>query len=100
MSSLPELLFRLKKELKDDWKHSCRVASYAKTIGVNLGLDAHQLETVWFGALVHDAGKMCIPARVLNKQGKLSDDERLMINQHPIAGWHILREFYQTLMFD
>ena len=58
MTPLPRLVTRLQKELKDVWQHSLRVARCAKIIGINLGLGAHELKTVWFGGLVHDAGKM------------------------------------------
>src|SRR5437899_2640920 len=52
--------------------HSARVMRYASRIGELLGLDGHYLDTLELGALIHDIGKIGVPARILNKPARLA----------------------------
>ncbi len=52
--------------------------------------DFYQLEVA---ALLHDIGKIGIPDAILKKEGKLTDDERALMNKHPEYSWSILRLF-------
>jgi putative nucleotidyltransferase with HDIG domain len=72
--------------------HCERVADVACRLAERVGLDARSL--FWFrvGALLHDVGKLDIPAEVLNKPGKLTEDEWAMMRGHPEAGIALLSE--------
>lgn len=70
--------------------HCERVADVACRLAERVGLDERSL--FWFrvGALLHDVGKLDIPAEVLNKPGKLTDDEWRLMRGHPEAGIALL----------
>jgi HD-GYP domain-containing protein (c-di-GMP phosphodiesterase class II) len=73
--------------------HSTRLAEWAVRVGRKLGIeeiDLHQLEVA---ALLHDIGKIGIPDSILKKEGKLTDEERALMNKHPDYSWSILRLF-------
>lgn len=71
--------------------HSFNVTLYSLAIGMELGLNQKELETLGLGAVFHDVGKMKIPTEVLFKPGKLSEEEFQQIKQHPQDGFDILR---------
>lgn len=73
--------------------HSYRVAEYAAEIGRRYGLSEEQLEQLYYSALLHDIGKIGIPDRILNKKGKLSEEEYAAIKNHPVIGGRILEDF-------
>lgn len=64
-------------------RHSQRVAKIAVKICETLKLDAEQKSKVEFASILHDIGKLAIPAKILNKPGKLSEHEFLLIKSHP-----------------
>lgn len=66
--------------------HSETVAHYAGLIGKCLNLSEAQMELLSVAAILHDLGKIGIPADVLNKAGSLSEDEWKLIRQHPLLG--------------
>ena len=66
--------------------HSERVRAYSQMIAEELRLDRRERDLLNWAALLHDVGKLKIPARVLNKPGALSGDERQLINTHPQLG--------------
>jgi HD-GYP domain-containing protein (c-di-GMP phosphodiesterase class II) len=73
--------------------HSTRLAEWSVRVARQLGLpetDFYQLEVA---ALLHDIGKIGIPDAILKKEGKLTDDERALMNKHPEYSWSILRLF-------
>lgn len=70
--------------------HSDRVASYAKAIAEEMGFDQEFCKKIHLTGLLHDIGKIGIPDRVLNKQGKLTDEEYSIIKKHPQIGHNIL----------
>jgi putative nucleotidyltransferase with HDIG domain len=71
--------------------HSAAVAIYARDIAARLGLDESQQELVHLCGLVHDVGKIGLPAGLLEKPGALSLDERRQMEQHSVIGERILR---------
>ncbi len=73
--------------------HSHRVASYAREIGRRYGLSKEDLRRLYFAALLHDVGKIGVPDSILNKQGKLTDEEYERIKEHPSTGGDILKSF-------
>ncbi len=70
--------------------HCERVAGYAVGVARELGLDEGQLTTIRIGAYLHDLGKVKVPHEILNKPGKLTDEEFEIIRQHPIWGVELL----------
>jgi HD-GYP domain-containing protein (c-di-GMP phosphodiesterase class II) len=64
-------------------RHAERVAAY----GLPLARDP-QIE---FGFLLHDVGKVAVPDAILFKPAPLTDEERVLMQQHPVIGWEILR---------
>lgn len=79
-------------EAKDRYTsgHCQRVADYACRIAEVAGFSEH--EVVWFrmGAFLHDVGKTEVPAEILNKPGRLSDEERDIMERHTIIGDEML----------
>lgn len=65
--------------------HSVRVAAYAKALAREVGLPAREIRQVETAALLHDVGKIYEDyAPLLRKEGKLSADERLLMQSHPV----------------
>lgn len=79
-------------ESKDAYTHGhCeRVADYASALARDIGLD--EMTMFWFriGALLHDVGKVVVPSEILNKPGRLTDEERMIMERHPAAGAELL----------
>lgn len=75
--------------------HSNRVASYSVEIGRRYGLNADQLEQLYYTAQLHDIGKIGVPDQILNKAGKLTPEEYEAIKRHPSIGGDILADFTQ-----
>jgi len=75
------------------FQHSLRVAVYAHAIARKLGLSPSEIELVEVAAKVHDIGKIRIPDSVLLKPGKLTPEERRVMEKHPRLGYDILRPF-------
>lgn len=70
--------------------HSSRVAIYSEQIARIAGKNAEECQDIFFAALLHDVGKIGIPDDVLNKEGKLTDEEFAIIKTHPVIGQQIL----------
>jgi putative nucleotidyltransferase with HDIG domain len=66
------------------------VATYAVAVARALGLDAARQTTVQVGAYLHDVGKVRIPHEILNKPGKLTREERELMELHTIYGLELL----------
>lgn len=79
-------------EVKDRYTrgHSDRVSEYSVLLGKHLGLPQTDLDTLRVGGLFHDIGKIGVPDAILQKNGRLDDDEYSQIKQHPNIGIHIL----------
>ena len=79
-------------EAKDTYTrgHSDRVSEYSVLIGKKLGLNEEDIRRLRIGGLFHDIGKIGVPDSILQKNGKLSDDEYSEIKNHPTIGVHIL----------
>ena len=74
--------------------HSERVADISVMIAKKLGKSPEEVQNVYFAALLHDVGKISIPDGILNKSGKLSDEEYEIIKTHPAKGAEILDTIY------
>ncbi len=71
--------------------HSKRVAEYAFMIAGRLGKDRDEQELIYRAGLLHDVGKIRVPAEIINKPGRLTEEEYNTIKIHPMTGYHILR---------
>ncbi|MBI2318909.1 MAG: HD domain-containing protein, partial [Betaproteobacteria bacterium] len=71
--------------------HQRRVADLAVAIAQRLALDAEQVAGIRLGGIVHDLGKIHIPAEILSKPGKLTKIEFDLIKAHPQSGYDILK---------
>jgi len=70
--------------------HSGRVADYADQVAERLGLEGQIRMDLRRGALFHDLGKIVIPDSILRKPGKLTEEERSVIEEHPVVGHDLL----------
>jgi putative nucleotidyltransferase with HDIG domain len=73
-------------------QHQDRVANLAVAIGTQLGLGAQRLEVLRLAAVVHDIGKIGVPAEILGKPGALSDAEYALVKTHCAIGFGILQQ--------
>jgi HD domain len=71
-------------------QHSRRVRLISVDIGRELRVSAAEMEALEWGGLLHDVGKIGVPDSVLLKQGKLTRDERITMNAHPVLGAQII----------
>jgi putative nucleotidyltransferase with HDIG domain len=73
------------------YHHSVNVSVIAMSIGMKLGLNEKQLLELGVGTLLHDVGKLKIPDAILNKPGRLTDEEFEEMKKHTVYGYDILR---------
>ena len=66
--------------------HSTSVSKYSEALARAINLPEKEVERITLGALLHDVGKIGIPESVLKKEGPLSDEEWLVMKQHPSIG--------------
>jgi putative two-component system response regulator len=71
--------------------HQRRVAEIAQNIASEMGLAQNQLQTLWFASIIHDLGKIAIPAEILTKPIKLKELEYSLIKEHPEIAVSILK---------
>lgn len=71
--------------------HSSRVALYSKMLAERMGLSAQEQENIYMQAILHDIGKIGVPDTIINKPGKLTDEEYEVIKTHPVIGSDILK---------
>ena len=71
-------------------KHSHRVKQIAVDIGREMRVNAQELEALEWGGLLHDVGKIGVPDNVLLKTDRLTRDERMTMNAHPVKGGQII----------
>jgi len=79
-------------DAKSNWTagHSERVTELALKIGQAMGLDQNKLDDLHRGGLLHDLGKIGIPPEILDKAGKLTDEEYQLMREHVRIGARIL----------
>ena len=73
--------------------HSRRVAAYVVAIATELRLSPGEVELVRLAATVHDIGKIEVPDEILHKQGRLTAEEKAVMDRHPRAGYELLQKF-------
>ena len=91
MGSLAQLSAAI--EARDPYArgHSSRVTVFAQAMAKRIGLDKERLSVLRLGALLHDVGKLAVPASVLLKRGPLTESELGQMRRHPAAGARMLK---------
>jgi putative nucleotidyltransferase with HDIG domain len=72
--------------------HQKRTAGLAMALAREMGFAEHQIKGVQMAGLIHDIGKISIPAEILSKPGKLNDIEIQLIRRHPQVAYEILKD--------
>ena len=83
-------LARIKTADDYTYMHSVAVCALMVSLARQLGLDEKDIREAGMAGLLHDLGKALMPLDVLNKPGKLTDDEFRIIKSHPVAGHRLL----------
>lgn len=73
--------------------HQVRAARVASAIGYGLGLAEEDRESLYFGMMLHDLGKVGVDKNVLTKPGKFSEHEKAEMERHPEIGFEIAKDF-------
>ncbi len=81
-------------DMKDAYTngHSFRVAKYTAMLAKKLGKSDEEIHQIYNIALLHDIGKISIPDSILNKPGRLTDEEFVVMKNHPARGNEILKD--------
>lgn len=81
-------------EMRDPYTydHQRRVSFLSEALAKKLGLSEERIRLVKLAGLVHDIGKVAVPAEILNKSGRLSDVEMEIVRTHPQKGYELLRK--------
>lgn len=75
--------------------HSQRVANYSREIAKRMGKSEDEQREIYYAGLLHDVGKIRVPIEVINKPGRLTNEEFEQIKIHPVTGYHILKDIYE-----
>jgi len=83
---------------EDTGAHVRRLERYTRALAREMGFNQREAEKVGYSAILHDVGKIHVPDHILKKPGPLTDDERRVIQEHTLAGEHILsiKPFFNT----
>ena len=83
-------LVRIKTADNYTYMHSVAVCAMMVSLAKQLGLDENEVRSAGLAGLLHDLGKAVVPLEVLNKPGKLTEDEFAVIRCHPVEGHKLL----------
>lgn len=75
--------------------HSNNVAEYARGIARELGLPQQETDAIYLAGLIHDIGKIGTPDHILQKEGRLTDEEYAVMKRHAEDGYHIIKDVKQ-----
>jgi len=81
---------RLKKKDEYTYMHSVAVCALMINLARTLEMDGDLVREIGLAGLLHDVGKMAVPDPVLNKPGKLTDDEYAVVREHPQRGYDLV----------
>lgn len=89
-------------DAKSPWTagHSERVTKFAELIGRGLNLNEDQMRVLTISAILHDIGKIAVPEQILDKPGKLTEEEFAVVKKHSQAGADIIASIpsYETIL--
>ena len=83
---------------KETGQHVKRVAEYSRLLAIYYGLPDEEIEILTQASPMHDIGKVAIADNILNKPGKLTDEEFKRIQEHSLLGYEILKHSNRPLM--
>lgn len=95
ISAIKSLVKALEASSRWTAGHTERVTEYAVGIGAVMGLNGTHIERLRICSLLHDIGKIAIPAEILNKADSLTKEEERLVRKHPLIGAEILGGFTQ-----
>ena len=86
-------------ELKNPYteKHSQDMINNAVKIAIKLDVPLNLLDNIKYGAILHDIGKLATPDAILNKKGKLTEEEFAEIKKHPLVGYELLKNIFEPI---
>ncbi len=87
-----DMLHNLRSSDDSVYGHSLNVAMISRVLGKWLKWSPSDLDSLVIAGLLHDIGKITIPPEILNKEGKLTDEEFEQIRWHPRAGYELVRD--------
>ncbi len=90
-------LLKLKRFDQYTTTHAMNVSVLAMALAEHVGCGAREVRAFGIAGLLHDLGKVTIPEEILNKPGKLDDNERAIMNGHTTAGARMIMETEQNL---
>lgn len=79
------------------YQHCINVAVLSLVLGVELNLNKNELKNLCLGAMLHDIGKIFIPSEILNKKGKLTEEEFEIVKTHTTKGFEYLKDCHDIL---
>jgi putative two-component system response regulator len=94
---MPALEFALDAYDRGTWRHCARVGFISSAIGDALALPDETAEALGWAAVLHDLGKLAIPATILDKPGPLDADEWRQVKRHPTTGAEMLLSISDSL---
>lgn len=83
---------------KETGNHVKRVAEYSKILALHFGLDENEAELLKMASPMHDIGKVGIPDDILNKPGKLTDNEWNIMKTHAVLGYQMLKNSKREIL--
>lgn len=97
-----EIIFRMgeigESRSKETGNHVKRVAEYSKILALGYGLPEEEAEMLKIASPMHDIGKVAIPDSVLQKPGKLTDEEFKIMQSHATIGYNLLKNSNRRLL--
>jgi putative nucleotidyltransferase with HDIG domain len=87
-------LYDIKTHDNYTYLHSVDTGIMAAFLGLSMGLNEHKLKELTVSAILHDIGKNKVPATIISKKGKLTEEEFEEIKKHPIYGVEILSKIF------
>src|SRR6202034_2530519 len=88
---LSNWLATVRRHHEGTYQHCLLVTGIAVDFGLSLGLARPDIERLYSAAMFHDIGKAKIPRAVLDKPGRLDDQERALMETHPAVGYEVLK---------
>ena len=85
-------LLKMKQYDQYTTTHAMNVSILAMSLAERIELSPNEIRAFGMSGLLHDLGKVIIPYDILNKPGKLTDEERAVMNQHPVEGARLILE--------
>lgn len=90
-------LIKFLNEFEDILSHSERVSLLSKKFAMYIGYQEEDAFLIQIGGLVHDIGKIYTPTCILDKKGKLTEEEYDIVKLHPIDGYKFLKRHFPNL---